>query len=321
MSGTMNNNKIFIGLATVAAVLQTGCQTVPSGHAGGYPGYGGQNTYGNVNPYNVQPAAGPAPAGASPYAAPMAAAYGNYAQQQSVEAADNALKERLERVEKAMLRLDRRMQLVERGELSRMSSGAGPDQHASLSVPAPTAQRSYTAEEDQTAMNQLEIGPAQGGAAQSRGETEVTRVAAQVDDSSYQGDFRPVSADTTIRSPLQAAPPRQLASLADTSPAAGRKPQAASDVAVWTVRYDADKVWPDRAQLPLSRDVVEALRAGSNNVTLFARGPNPNGTQFRERVKALSRYLAKVTSQDTVPIAALPSPQMDANTIEILATH
>lgn len=315
MRGTINNKKIFMGLAAVAAVLQSGCQTVPAAQAGGYAPYAAAGYPGGASPYNVQPAAGPAPAGAPPYTSAMAAAYPGYAQQQAVEAADNALKDRLERVEKAMLRLDRRMQLVERGELSRMSGGAGPDQRASLSVPERIAQNTApsTAEEEQTAMRQLNIGPAQGA-------TTITPVTAQVDENAYQGDFRPVSTDTTIRSTLQAAPPRQLASLADSSPASGRKPQAATDVAVWTIRYDSDKVWPDRNQLTLSRDVVEALRAGTS-VTLFARGPNPNGTQFRERVKALSRYLAKVTSQDNVPIAALPSPQMDANTIEILATH
>lgn len=312
MSRTANNKNIFTALAAVASVLQSGCQAAPPGYQGYAAAPYAPNAYGNI-----QPAAGPTPAGSSPYAAPMAAAYPSAAQTQELEAANSLLKDRVERVEKAMLRLDRRMQLVERGELNRMSgptSSNAIDQQSMGQSPQQFAQRSVAStsspEDEQTAMRQLNIGPPAA--------TQVSY--AQVDESSYQGDFRPVSTDTTIRAPLQAAPPRQLASLADTSPAAGRKAQPATDVAVWTIRYDADKVWPDRTQLPLSRDVVEALRAGSS-VTLFARGPNPNGAQFRERVKALSRYLAKVTSQDNVPIAALPSPQMEANTIELLATH
>lgn len=308
MRRTNNKQSIITALAAVAATLQSGCATAPRTAYQPYP----PTPYSNNNPYNVSPAAGPVPAGAPPYAAPMAAAYPSA----DYEAGISAMKDRVERVEKAMLRLDRRMQLVERNELNRMSGASPVDQQ---SMAAPTQQLATRAsnpapDDEQTAMRQLNIGPPQQSA-------PAATFIAQVDDSSYQGDFRPVSTDTTIRAPLQAAPAKNLISLADTSPAAGRKPQAATDVAVWTIRYDTDdKVWPDRAQLPLSRDVVEALRAGSS-VTLFARGPNPNGAQFRERVKALSRYLAKVTSQDNVPIAALPSPQMDTNTIEILATH
>jgi hypothetical protein len=160
-------------------------------------------------------------------------------------------------------------------------------------------------------------------------------------------DYRPVaSRNETITSALQAAPslsssnfmgsgsaqaPVQVAvrnglpSLADPAPAATRTlQQGNTDVAIWTVRYDADKIWPERDQLPSSRDVVEALRrsgSGNGTLTLYARGKNANAVEFRERVKALSRYLSKVSSLDSVPIAAMAAPHLDDQTIEILATH
>ena len=90
-------------------------------------------------------------------------------------------------------------------------------------------------------------------------------------------------------------------------------------------RLKAAWFWPDRTQLPSSRDVVESLRQSGalNNgtVTLYARGKNANAVEFRERVKALSRYLSKVSSLDSVPIAAMPAPHLDDQTIEILVTH
>lgn len=294
-----HKNKITVtALAAVASMLQTSCA---------------MTTAQQTRPYAPQPVAEaaaptqaaplynngyPAPAGTPPYGSlPMAQAPAYYYQPQPQPDLSAEARERIERVEKAMLRLDKRMQLVERNELHRMAD----------SDPARVSTYVTGSTEEQAAMQSLGIGPSSEGS---------------YSNASYKDGFRPVAdtqIDNTIRASVQAAP-RQLASLADTSPAAGRNPQAATDVAIWTIRYEPEKVWPDRAQLPLSRDVVEALRNGKN-VTLFARGPNPNAVQFRERVKAVSRYLAKVTSQDSVPIAALPTPQMEPNTIEILATH
>lgn len=237
------------------------------------------------NPAAVEPAAGPA------RQAPQV-------NTQAIEGEILKVNERLQRVEKAMLRLDRRMQLVERNELGRM--GGGP--------------LSMNPQEEQSAMADMNLGPA-------------------VSPAMYSDGFRPVSSDGQVTSSLQAAPriasaasapsapttARGLPSLADPSPAVGRAPE--SDLSVWTVRYmDQAKVWPERDQLPGSRDVVEALRNGKT-VTVFARGKHPNAVEFRERVKALSRYLSKVASLETVPIATLPAPHLDDKTIEIFATH
>lgn len=310
MRRARTNGVAVTAIAAVASLLQSGCQTAPSpvNYTAMGSGYG----------YAQSPMAGQVVAGVSS-AANLAAVPTPYAvsepaysasQYQVLESTALGLKERLERVEKAMLRLDRRMQLVERNELNRMSGATLPGQ-VNLSSLTP-----QSGAEEQAAMRSLNIGPAQ------RAITNEFQPVANPG-GAYQDGFQAVSTeeDGIIHSALQAAPVSRMPSLADTSSlGAGKSSKPATDVAVWTVRYESDKVWPDRAQLPSSRDIVEALRE-SANVTLFARGPNPNDKQFRERVKALSRYLAKVSSQDTVPIAALPSPQLDAETIEILATH
>jgi hypothetical protein len=217
------------------------------------------------------------------------------------------MRERLERVERAMLRLDRRMQLVERNELGRMNGGDGQ-------------------------MSQLEGGETLAllNGVEPAGGAPLGREAA--------GGFQSVSAEADaampeITSTLQAAPrgragfqrvneaPRQVASvglpsLADRS---GGGTSAASSMPIWTVRYAEAKVWPAREQLPGSREVVDALRQPAP-VVVYARGARPNSVAFRDRVKALSRYLAKVSGQETVAIAALEAPHLDADTIEIFAT-
>lgn len=290
---------VAIMSATLAAGLLAGCQNMPtppsfSPTTAGYPvpnaSYGPNAAYDGYAAYpDVEPAAGPTPAARAPYQAPSA----NTA---ALEGEIGKVNERLQRVEKAMLRLDRRMQLVERNELGRM--GGGPI--------------SMTQQEEQTAMAGMNLGPTPN---------------------LYGDGFRPVSSNEGITSSLQAAPriasnaqttsapatARGLPSLADPSPAVGRAPEA--DLSVWTVRYaDTSKVWPERDQLPGSRDVVDALRNGKT-VTVFARGKHPNAVEFRERVKALSRYLSKVASLESVPIATLPAPHLDDTTIEIFATH
>lgn len=287
-------------LATVATLVAAGCQPVSSGTY--ITGAEGQPVPQYALGYNYQmndvvPAAGLMPVAMSQPAPqmyqPQPAADTALANQ--VRADMSQLADRLQRVEKAMLRLDRRMQLVERNELNRMGGGEGMGGLSAL-----------TPQDEQVAMQSMNIGP------------------------QYSNGFRPVSSDSAITSSLQAAPGAQasggksygsyngLPSLADVSPAAGRAPDG--DLSVWTVTYDGDKVWPDRDQLPLSRDVVEALRNGQG-VTVFARGKHPQATEFRERVKALSRYLGKVASLESVPISAIPAPHLNDNTIEIFATH
>lgn len=281
-----------------AAALVGGCQSA-QGPYSAYPPYPA---------YDYSAAARPAPQAAAqppmaevPYQAP---AY------QAMESATLELKERLERVEKAMLRLDRRMQLVERNELSRMNG-----QTSSLGkVPAPMAVSANVSEEDE-AMRALGLGEVSG--------------------------YRPVaSRNEAITSALQAAPslaaadigaPRAepvriasrggLPSLADPARPASRDLKAGQqDVAIWTVRYESGKIWPERQQLPASRDVVDVLRE-NGKANIYARGKNASAVEFRERVKALSRYLSKVSSLDTVPIAAMAAPHLDDETIEIVVTH
>lgn len=244
---------------------------------------------GYYQPYAYSPQTyGAVPADVEPAAGPRP---------QPVAATDKAIaeidkiSERVQRVEKAMLRLDRRMQLVERNELNRMSGG-----------PA-TGDISMSPQQEEQGLQAMNLGP------------------------SYSEGFRPVSA---ITSSLQAAPTdntsgsssatvsRGLPSLADASPAVGAA--SAGELAVWTITYAGDKMWPERDQLPFSRDVVEALRSGQQ-VNVFARGKFTQAVEFRERVKALSRYLGKVSSLESVPISAIPANHLDQDTIEIFATR
>lgn len=291
------------GSVVVLAAAVSGCQT-----AGG-------SAYAPYPVYDYSQASGPSAAGSVPVAAQPVAPVQTYnpVPYQALEASALELKERLERVEKAMLRLDRRMQLVERNELSRMGTQTSQ------------AEPVLNGTEEQVAMRALNIGPGDSNAAIPEG-------------------FRPVSSrNESITSALQAAPGlgssnasmsagssmqvatrNSLPSLADPVPTQSRSLQSSnSQMAIWTVRYEPSKVWPDRAQLPSSRDVVDALRESGATIplTLYARGKNANGVEFRERVKALSRYLSKVSSLDSVPIAAMAAPHMDDQTIEILVTH
>lgn len=320
-----------LGMALVA-VVASGCQAVPRGGEYARPNYGASYNYAAAQQDNtaVAHAAVGGQAVAIPVAAPQMAApvqdmnagyggsTGSYnASSAQVEAAVLNLKERLERVEKAMLRLDRRMQLVEKNELSRMS-GQG-----AAAEPA----RDLSGTEEQVALRALNLGPASYTPDQGLAST-------------VEG-FQAVSsrANTPITSALQAAPrvgsfgaaeplaaPRRVAglpSLADPTEAENSgngKMGPAAQVAIWTVKYGVEGTWPDREQLVGSRDVVETLRQ-TGGLTLYARGKNANGVQFRERVKALSRYLAKVSSLDSVPIVAMAAPHLDDQTIEILATH
>lgn len=274
----------------------------------------------------MQPAAGPQPAQAVyPQVLPQAYApmpypggYPGYPNNalSTLEGNQQVLQQRLERIEQALLRLDKRMQLVERNELGRMSGAnpagvpttpALPDVVSQAPAAIPLAQTVRQAMREDWGSDILP--PSLAASMAQAPET-----------TPYASGFAPVSqVDTTIRSTLQAAPNR-LPSLADqTSAAAGRMPQSAGNMAIWTVRYEPGKVWPDRSQLPTSRAVVELLR-NSQTVTLVARGPNPTRPEFQERVRALSRYLAKVAALETVPISTLATPQLDTDTIEVLAT-
>jgi hypothetical protein len=211
------------------------------------------------------------------------------------------LKQRLDRAEQALLKLDRRMQLVERNELGRMGGVTGNSP--------------FAAREPAFINNMSSLPPE---------EATATHMASVAQTNMYQNNIQPVSSprDGVIRSSVQAGPNtlgNGLPSLADPRTNTQPMPSSAGQLAIWTVRYEPEKVWPDRSQLPDSRTVVEALR-NSRTLTVVARGPNPNSQTFQDRVRALSRYLAKVASLETVPISALATPGLDANTIEVLAT-
>ncbi|MFZ2619944.1 MAG: hypothetical protein WAX89_03635 [Alphaproteobacteria bacterium] len=263
---------------------------------------------------------------------------------------NEGLKNRLERLERAMIRLDRRMQLIERNELGRMSGfEGGADERVSALENDAVSQSQQIA--------QLAVGQPLGGALPARGNQMlaalgeqasppaaaaypqgITPVAAR-QQSAYptpraaapQGYAQQVQPEGMISSSLQAAPRRvalasnmqvasngaNLPSLAD---AAGGKKAAENALAVWTVSFDAGKIWPNRDQLPASRDVVEVLRQGKPKA-IFARGAEPTSKEFRERVRALSRYLGKVTDMENVAISTMPAQHMDGNTIEVFATR
>lgn len=285
------------------ALVGGGCQAAP-GPYGGYPAYPAYD-YSAAAPrpavQTIQPAAGD-----MSYQSP---AY------QALEGAAMDLKERLERVEKAMLRLDRRMQLVERNELSRMNGRTSSLSPATEGGAVAMSAVPASASDVDEAMQALGLGDASG--------------------------YRPVaSRNEPITSALQAAPsvaasvggaPRSepvrlasrsgLPSLADPAPSAARELKAGQQgVAIWTVHYESGKIWPDRSQLPASRDVVDVLRE-NGKANIYARGKNASAVEFRDRVKALSRYLSKVSSLETVPIAAMAAPHLDGETIEIVVTH
>lgn len=274
--------------------------------------------YGYPDYSAIEPAAGTAPTAPQAAAQPVARAATAYpalvdpvmAQRTAALQAEVVkLEDRLQRVEKAALRLDRRMQLVERNELGRINGSAALEGDSSVQT-AENNNATYNADADPAEAISMKVSSRSAG---------------------YGDGFQPVS--TPITSALQAAPaaqaeaapamPTQLAanrlpSLADPAATSSRAPAGEERLAIWTVRYGDEKVWPERDQLPSSRDVVTLLREGGK-ATLFARGAKPNSREFRERVKALSRYLAKVTSLDSVPIAALSAPHLDGDTIEIVA--
>lgn len=303
MARTTYQPRLWSNLSLIAlAAVASGCQSGSTAYAPPYPAYD----------YSaLSPAAGPA-SSAQPQAIAQQPAY-NPVPYQAMEAVTLELKERLERVEKAMLRLDRRMQLVERNELNRMGAGAQSSSNGY------SATSEVAMSDEQAAMRALNIGASDSDAGfrpvASRNEGITS--ALQAAPSSHATDVY------TPGTPMQVASRNGLPSLADPMPAPSRSLQPGNaQVAIWTVKYESSKVWPDRTQLPASRDVVEALRNnGSSKLTLYARGKNANAVEFRERVKALSRYLSKVSSLDSVPIAAMAAPHLDDETIEILATH
>lgn len=244
---------------------------------------------------------------------PMAG-YADTSSSEKVSNEVNVLRERLRRLERAMVRLDRRMQLIERNELSRMSGSV----MEGASTPSP-----------QGSFQPMSYGSPKTMAPQLPSLAPVPTPSAQGQTARFQPVGYGQVNNQQITSSLGVAPKK--VSQTSTRMAAdgyGRLPSLADDaeqqkehnVAIWTISYENGKVWPNRNQLPSSRDVIESLNSGEP-VALFARGAKPSSREFRERVRAISKYLSKVTEIDNLPIASMSAKHLDGDTIELLATQ
>lgn len=212
-----------------------------------------------------------------------------------------SLQDRLARTERAMLRLDRRMQLVEANELTRMD-GAQMSALDQTDI-QPVALVGNT-DISPVQARPIQTFPQNNIAANTSANARMVAVSARTQEFSTQGQGRALLG---------------LPSLADTKPKGSTETPA--ELSTWLVRYQEKKIWPERAQLKSSRDVVTALRQQDKPVAVYARGKNTSSKEFRERVRAISRYLSKVSEREQVPIAALPADHLDGDTIEIFTAQ
>lgn len=246
----------------------------------------------------------------------------------------SALEERVRRVERALIRLDRRMQLIERNELTRMEEGKVSLKSSPSASPKaqyqPVALRQEGRQTQAVTAQQRLAAPVQRRQLVSAGENRrhypqpVARNLALASSpfarSHGAAEFKPASLAVSqqpqrVTASLQRKP--QIPSLADEKK--DQVPERES-LAIWTVNYQVRKVWPERSELAESGDIVKALRSGKP-AALFARGAQPASREFRERVRAISKYLGQVTERDDVPIASMPAEHLDEETIEIIATR
>lgn len=218
------------------------------------------------------------------------------------------LTERVRRVERAMIRLDSRMRLIERNELARFTSN----------------------QQDSMANQQARLQPTSFN---TKGDiVNFARINSPFTKRVHPNYTSRAVKPGVITSSLQVAPkqqPRlnQTAQLASAGDVMGSLPSLADktalkqekDVSIWTVEYSEGKIWPTRDQLSKSNNVISLLK-GSEPVAIFARGANPSSKEFRERVRALSRYLGKVANSQDVAIATMPASHLDSDTIEVLVT-
>ncbi len=266
-----------------------------------------------------------------------------------------SLRDRVRRVERAMIRLDRRMQLVERNELARITALQELKQKVS-SVDEETMQKSTNQLKEDIAASfkkaSLQQAPQQQAKSLVSRSNEATqenmpRIAMQTSPfargAAVQArrmtpmNFQPVAYQPTVAKPATqiGAPAQQmkkpsvigvkmpvnaLPSLADSPRNEAENTEAQAGVSFWTVNYAREKVWPERDQLAGSRSVVEALRSDEKAV-IFARGADTTSRKFRERVRALSRYLGRVANVDQVPISSMPADHLDSNTIEVIVSR
>ena len=220
------------------------------------------------------------------------------------------LRDRVGRVERAMIRMDRRMQLIERNELSRMQQGA------MNGTGTPPASGMFQPMAMPRNASPQHVVPQHGLPATK----------------TPYGGFQPVSyKQQGVTSSLSAAPRSTVVAPAGNIHAHAKHTAMPSladnnvqekdhDVSIWTISYENGKIWPGRDQLSASREVIESLRSGSP-VALFARGADPSSHHFRERVRAISKYLSKVTDADNVPIASMSAGHLGDDTIELLVTR
>jgi len=229
------------------------------------------------------------------------------------QASDNSkqvagLTERVRRVERAMIRLDARMKLIERNELARFTA-VQQNESNMANQQAKLQETSFNASNDLVNFARFNSPFAK-------------RVSSNYTATSLQPGI--------ITSSLQVAPKTQMnnnARLASAGNTMTSLPSIADktammqekDVSIWTIEYSSNKIWPTRDQLARSQEVVNLLK-GSEPVAIFARGSNPSSKEFRERVRALSRYLGKIANSQNVAIATMPASHLDTDTIEVLVT-
>lgn len=300
---TEMQSKIITAVSACVAVLVAGCAPT-----GAY--YPQGNMYGQVGAYGDAPSAYPASAAPQQHMGAALNGQANTGNLNQLTSEMTILRERVIRMERAIVRLDRRMQLIERNELSRMSG-----------------------QTMQGAMTPATQGAFQPMSYQKKNAEPQTLSAVPTPKARQYANYQPVSYPAQaekITSSLGVAPKQPqsytpnatpksafsgLPSLADTQ-------QDADDhkVSIWTINYQQGKVWPHRNQLPASRDVVESINSGKA-VALFARGVNPSSKEFRDRVRAISKYLSKVTDTDQISIASMSAKHLDGDTIELLASY
>lgn len=305
--------KKFAGLVLVCSTL-AGCQQLMM--QPNYDSYGGQDPYFQPASSAPTPHYQRQPTQQNAMQPPQGPLYVSGGPSDEIIGKVGNLMDRVRRVERAMIRLDRRMQLVERNELSRMTGGVMQGESTQAPNQGAFQPMSYTNE----ARNPKKL-PA------------VKQPYARPVQAPNRGGYQPVSyQDSRITSSLgvarktaaQAATKTSrssafsgMPSLADTRD--NKKDSADGSVSIWTIEYENGKVWPAREQLISSKQVVNVL-AGDEPVAIYARGARPSSKQFRERVRAVSKYLAKVTKVDNVPIASMPAKHMNGDTIEIIVT-
>ena len=300
------------------AVAFSGC--VPAnGNYYGQQGMVGYNTAGQpMSGYDIPPQAQQQMAQQQMLQQQMMQQQGAAAQGNASELASevNVMRERVRRVERALVRLDRRMQLIERNELSRMS-GSSMEGASTPEVQNGFQPMSYNQPQKLPALKPVATPQAQqANAGYQRVGYQNANVNANINDGMITSSLgvAPKAAPQPAAQ-QQTAFASGLPSLADDTNKA-----ADHNVSIWTISYENGKVWPNRKQLPASRDVIESLNSGKP-VALFARGASPSSREFRERVRAISKYLSKVADVDNLPIASMSADHLDKDTIELIATQ